>query len=173
MEFYTAHGILQARILEWVAFPVSRGSSQPSDRTEVSHKAGGFFPSWSQRKAPKVTKHIRNFQTLSFSKKCFQKCYKIFQDVQEESRYLVFLVKCTLVNMYAKWNEVAHRVQLFANPWTIAYQAPPSMEFSRQEYWSGLPLSSPGDLPTQGSNPGLPHCRLTLLPSEPPGKQPK
>jgi len=38
-------------------------------------------------------------------------------------------------------------VQLFAIPWTVAHQAPPSTEFSRQEYWSGLPFSSPGDLP--------------------------
>ena len=40
---YTVHGILQARILEWVAFPFSRGSSQPRDRTQVSCIAGGFF----------------------------------------------------------------------------------------------------------------------------------
>ena len=39
------------------------------------------------------------------------------------------------------------RVQLFATPWTLAHQAPPSMEFSWQEYWSGLPFPSPGDLP--------------------------
>ena len=37
------------------------------------------------------------------------------------------------------------RIQLFATPWTVAHQAPPSMEFSRQEYWSGLPLPSPGE----------------------------
>ena len=43
---YTVHGILQARILEWVAFPFSRGSSQPRDQTQVSHIAGGFFTSW-------------------------------------------------------------------------------------------------------------------------------
>ena len=42
------------------------------------------------------------------------------------------------------------------------YQAPPSMEFSRQEYWSGLPFLLQGIFPTQGSNPGLPHCRQTL-----------
>ena len=42
---YTVHGILQATILEWVAFPFSRGSSQPSDRTQVSRIAGGFFTS--------------------------------------------------------------------------------------------------------------------------------
>ena len=42
---YTVHGILQARILEWVAFPFSRGSSQLRDQTQVSHIAGGFFTS--------------------------------------------------------------------------------------------------------------------------------
>ena len=42
---YTVHGILQARILEWVAFPFSRGSSQPRDQTQVSHISGGFFTS--------------------------------------------------------------------------------------------------------------------------------
>ena len=45
------HGILQARILEWVAFPFSRGSSQPRDWTQVSHIAGGFFTSWATREA--------------------------------------------------------------------------------------------------------------------------
>ena len=48
---YTAHGILQARILEWGAFPFSRGSSQPRDRTQVSRIAGGFFASWATREA--------------------------------------------------------------------------------------------------------------------------
>ena len=61
------------------------------------------------------------------------------------------------------------RVRLFATPWTVSHQAPPSMEFSRQEYWSGLPFPSPGSFPTQGSNLGLPHCGQTLYPSEPPG----
>ena len=46
---YTVHGIFQARILEWVAFPFSRGSSQPRDQTQVSHIAGGFFTSWATR----------------------------------------------------------------------------------------------------------------------------
>ena len=40
---YIVHGILQARIVEWVAFPFSRESSQPRDQTQVSHVAGGFF----------------------------------------------------------------------------------------------------------------------------------
>ena len=48
---YTVPGILQARILEWVAFPFSRGSSQPRDRIQVSSMAGGFFTSWTTREA--------------------------------------------------------------------------------------------------------------------------
>ena len=48
---YTVHGILQARILEWVAVPFSRGSSQPRDRTHVSYMAGGFFSNWATREA--------------------------------------------------------------------------------------------------------------------------
>ena len=48
------------------------------------------------------------------------------------------------------------RVRLFAIPWTVAYQAPQSMEFSRQEYWSGLPFPSPGDLPNPEIEPGSP-----------------
>ena len=48
------------------------------------------------------------------------------------------------------------RVQLFAIPWTVALQAPPSMGFSRQEYWSALPFPSPGDLPNPGIESGSP-----------------
>ena len=49
-----------------------------------------------------------------------------------------------------------------ATPWTVACQAPLSMEFSRQKYWSGLPFPFSGIFPTQGSNPGLLHCRQIL-----------
>ena len=49
---YKVHGILQARTLEWVAFPFSRGSSQPRDRTQVSCIAGGFFTLQATREAP-------------------------------------------------------------------------------------------------------------------------
>ena len=48
------------------------------------------------------------------------------------------------------------RVRLFVTPWTIAYKAPPSMGFSRQEYWSGLPFPSPEDLSHPGIEPGCP-----------------
>ena len=53
-------------------------------------------------------------------------------------------------------------VRLFATPWNVAYQAPPSMKFSRQEYWSRLPFPSPGDLPDPGVEPESLHCRQTL-----------
>ena len=62
------------------------------------------------------------------------------------------------------------RVQLFLTLWTVAYQAPQSMEFSRQEYWSGLPFPSPGDLPNPGIEPGSPALQADALLSEPPGK---
>ena len=62
------------------------------------------------------------------------------------------------------------RVRLFATLWTVAYQASPSMGFSRQEYWSGLPFPSPGDLPDPGIEPGSPTLEADALNSEPPGK---
>ena len=50
------------------------------------------------------------------------------------------------------------RIGLFATPWTVAHQAPPSMEFSRQEHWSGLPFPPPGDLPDPRIEPTSPAC---------------
>ena len=62
------------------------------------------------------------------------------------------------------------RVRLFATPWTVAYQASPSMGFPRQEYWSGLPFPSPGDLPDPGIEHRSPTLEADTLTSEPPGK---
>ena len=62
------------------------------------------------------------------------------------------------------------RVRLFATPWTVAYQAPPSMGFSRQEYWSGLPFPSPGDPPNSGIIPGSAAFQADALTFEPSGK---
>ena len=60
-------------------------------------------------------------------------------------------------------SEVAQCVRLFVTPWTVAYQAPPSMGFSRQEYWSGLPFPSPGDLPNPGIEPRSPALQADTL----------
>ena len=57
-----------------------------------------------------------------------------------------------------------------ATPWTETHQAPLSMEFSRQEYWSGLPFPPPGDLPDPGIEHRSPALQAEALPSEPPGK---
>ena len=62
------------------------------------------------------------------------------------------------------------RLQLFVTPWTVAYQAPPSVGFSRQEYWSGLPLPSPGNLPHPGIEPASPALAGKIFPTEPPEK---
>ena len=59
------------------------------------------------------------------------------------------------------------RVRLFVIPWTVTYQAPPSMGFSRQECWCGLPFPSPGDLPDPGIEPGSPALQADALLSEP------
>ena len=59
-------------------------------------------------------------------------------------------------------------VWLFVTPWTVACRAPPSFGFSRQEYWSGLPFPSPGDLPGPGIEPGSPTLQADSLTSEPP-----
>ena len=61
-------------------------------------------------------------------------------------------------------------IQLFATPWTAASQALPSMGFPRQEYWSELPFSSPGDRPNSGIEPGSPALQVDGLPSKPLGK---
>ena len=57
-----------------------------------------------------------------------------------------------------------------ATSWTAAHQAPLSLEFSRQEYWSGLPFLPPGDLPDSGIKPTSPALQADSLPIEPPGK---
>ena len=72
----------------------------------------------------------------------------------------VFLCVCVLLS----------QVQLFVTPWTVAQQAPLSMGFSRQEYWSGLPFPSPGDLSDPRIELQSPALQADCLPPEPPGK---
>ena len=60
--------------------------------------------------------------------------------------------------------QLLNPVCLFATSWTVAHQAPLSMEFSRQEYWSGLPFPSPGDIPNPGIEPKSPAWQVVSLP---------
>ena len=71
--------------------------------------------------------------------------------------------------MKVKVKSLSH-VRVFATPWIVAYQAPLSTGFSRQENWSGLPFPSPGDLPHPGIESESPALQADSLPSEPPGK---
>ena len=84
-------------------------------------------------------------------------------------RQALLFLTCWKIFLRVKVKSLS-RVQLFVIPWTIAYQALQSMEFSRQEYWSALPFPSPGDLPNPGIEPGSPALQADALPSEPPGK---
>ena len=61
-------------------------------------------------------------------------------------------------------------VHLFVTPWTVTHPTALSMGFSRQEYWSGLPFPSAGDLPNPGIEPRSPALQADALTSEPPGK---
>ena len=70
-------------------------------------------------------------------------------------------------------NRSLSRVRLFATPWTVGHQAPPSKGFSSQECWSGLPFPSPGEIPDAGIEPGFPTFQADALTSEPPGKHTK
>ena len=90
---YIVHEILQARILEWVAFPFSRGSSQSRDGTQVSHIAGKFFTSWDTREAPKQ---------LYFNK---NKWFFFFRNESPPLMFLFRLCKDKL-RLAGTWNKV-------------------------------------------------------------------
>ena len=92
---------------------------------------------------------IKNSMETSQLKKCFMHTSQFIQNNKDKS------LSC---------------VRLFVTPWTGAYQAPLSMRFFRQEYWSGLPFPSPGDLPDPGIEPRCPALESDTLTSEPPGK---
>ena len=76
----------------------------------------------------------------------------------------------SVIHIYVSEVKSLSRVRLFVTPWTVAYQAPQSVEFSRQEYCSGLPFPSPGNLPNSEIEPRSPALQADALPSEPPGR---
>ena len=89
-------------------------------------------------------------------------------------------MRCELWYLYVFWKRSHtaviihwHFGRLFATPWAVAYQSPTSIGFSRQEYWSGLPFPSPGDLPDPGIEPRSPALQAESLPTELQGKSQK
>ena len=113
------HGILQARILEWVAFPFSRGSSQPRDQTQVSRIAGGFFTSWATREALiLMTPCCGTCEAqlpLSGLVNLPNQCSKI---LSQDSKIITWIFLPTLIHRNGdingrKWKSLSH-VRLFA-----------------------------------------------------------
>ena len=74
----------------------------------------------------------------------------------EPSHVSLCLILDAAPDIEGKKVKLLSHVPLFASPWTVAYPAPPSMEFSRQEYWNGFPFPSPGHLLNPGMEPGYP-----------------
>ena len=128
------------RQVRWSGIPISKNFSQ----FIVIHTVKGFS----------IISEVEVDVFLEFS--CFCLAWRILS---------ITLIACEKVKV-----KLLIHVRLFATPWTVAYQAPPSMGFSRQKYWSGLPFPSPGDLPDPGIEPRSPASQTDALPSEPPGK---
>ena len=87
-----------------------------------------------------------------------ENCHPLYLQWQHFSYSFYYLL---LVKLSHVW--------LFVTPWTVAYQDPSTIGFSRQESWGGLLFPSPGDLPDPGIEPGSPTLQTDSLPSEPPG----
>ena len=89
-----------------------------------------------------------------------------------ELNYCYIKPPCLWYSIIAAWtdyeSEVAQSCPTLCDPWTVAHQAPPSMGFCKQEYWSGFPFLSPGDLPDPGIKPESPTLKAHALTSAPP-----
>ena len=92
------------------------------------------------------------------------------EERRQGGKTFLLLFLGVLLDYYGGGGLVANSCPTLAIPWTLAHQAPRSMGFSRQEYWSGLPFPSPGDLPDPGVEALSPELQADCLPSEPPGK---
>ena len=112
-------GILQARILEWVAISFSSAWKWKVKVKSLSHAQLLATPWTAAHQAP---------PSMGFSRQEHWSGLPFPSPVHESKKW--------------KWSRFS-RVRLCVTPWTAAYQAPPSMGFSRQEYWSGVPLPSP------------------------------
>ena len=133
------HGIFQAKVLEWIAISFSRGSSRPRNRTWLSRVAGRWFTVWATRDPPgsmaaaAAAKSLQSCPTLCDPRDSSPPGFPVPGILQART-----LVGCHFPSpMHEKWKvkvKSLSRVRLLATPWTAAYQAPPSMRFSRQEY---------------------------------------
>ena len=137
---FSVHGILQARILEWVTISFSRGSSRPRDRTRISHIGGRRFNLWATRKAH-IAKLLQSCPTLCDPIDGSPPRLPIPGILQARTLEWAVISSSNAWKWKVKVKSLSH-VQPSATPWTAAHQAPLSMGVSRQEYWSGVPLPS-------------------------------
>ena len=148
----SVHEISQTRVLEWVAISCSRGSSQKGVKPVSLSQAGGFFTTELPEKP--MTNNISYAITAAAAAKSLQSCPTLCNpiDGSPPGSPTPGILQARILEWVAisfssawKWKMKAKPlscVRLAVTPWTAAYQAPPSMGFSRQEYWSGVPLPS-------------------------------
>ena len=176
----SVHGILQAIVLEWIAISFSKGSSQPRDWTWVSCIVDRRFPIWATREVKQYlqlgtlpSQLLLDWNvSASLQGHSLHLCPSDFQPFllspgspcgisSLSSSHSLFLSLSYSIYFSSFWTipvskcVLSHfsHVQLFAILWTVAHQTPLSMGFSRQEYWSGLPFPTPGDLPNPRIKP--------------------
>jgi len=151
---FSLHGILQGRILEWVAMPSSRESSWPRDWTRIS-----YISCIGRRVLYQLVPPGKASLLPAAAAKSLQLCLTLCDPIDGsppgspvpgilQARTLEW-VAISFSNA-GKWKvkvKSLSRVRLFETPWTAAYQAPPSIGFSKQEYWSRVPLPSPDTVP--------------------------
>ena len=187
----SVHGIPQARILEWVSISSSRGSSQLRDRTRISllydlclylQRLSDILLILSEVTVAQLCLTLwphglyspwnfpgQNIEVVAFP------LSRASSQPRDQTQ-----VSCVAGGFLTSWAtrealwflvseaKLLSHVWFFATPWIVAYQIPPSIGFSRQEYWSGLPFPSPGDLPYRGTEPRSPaDALLCELPGEP------
>ena len=128
----SVHGISQARILEWIAISFFRESSRPKDRTRISCIAAAAAAAKSLQLCPTLCDPIDGSPPGS----------PVPWTLQARTLEWVAISFSNAWKWKVKVKSLSH-VRLLVTPWTAAYQAPLSVGFSRQEYWSGVPLPSP------------------------------
>ena len=157
----SVHGILQARILEWVALPSSRDLPDPAIKPRSPTLQADSLPS----------EPPRQLHTKIQNAFCFKQIRSEDENIRGLKKLVTLCPKAyfTPLLLFAAVQSLSP-VQFFATLWTVAHQAPLSMGFPRQEYWSRLPFPSPEDLPSPGIEPTSPALSGGFSTTEPPGK---
>ena len=143
---FSLHGLFQARILEWFALSFSRGSSWPRDWTRVSCTEAVSLLTELPGKRPHTAtaaaaKLLQSCPTLCDPRGGSPPGSPVPGILQARTLEWVAISFSSAWKWKVKVKSLSC-VRLLATPWTAAYQAPPSIGFSRQEYWSGVPLPS-------------------------------